>query len=633
MVKEELRQRVLASPYGRLFGLYLPQASYTTHPYRRPGHRLDRGAGRRHHRRRARLPRDLLPARTTPHLIVVGNFDEAELDRWVDQYFAPHRRARRGRCRGSTVKEPPRTAPAPSTAYAPNVPLPAVADHLAGAASAATRTPPALKVLDAILSAGQVVAALPQPGLRQADRRRGLQPSPTCRRGGRPVHASAPSLPAARPSTEGEAALLAEVARAARRARRPPPSWPRPRTSWSAGACASARPSTAAASRLGHAIVARRRPQRAPTPRSPTLQAVTAADVQRVARKYLADDQRLIIRYRDESERPRARPPPPPAGPRALTVPPAIRPACARWRPRPARRAAARRRPERPGAARRPCRADAWPTACGSSSRPPATCRWSPPADRGEPAAWADPAALAGVASMTAGLLTAGHRHPQRPADRLASRGAGRVARRRRRPGTAPRSVTSARRRRQAAEAAGASWPTWPINPAFAAEELERQRQQALDGLRGRLQPARLAGRPGRRRRVVYGGTPYGHRSSGTPASLQGLTRADLARFHAAWWRPDNAVLVLTGDITPEQGFALAEKAVRGLARSRPAPLPRRRDPRRAADAAARGGDRPARLRPGGGRSPTLRPSPATTPTTTRCWSPTACWAAATRRG
>src|SRR5581483_477606 len=37
VVKEELRQRVLASPYGRLFRLYVPQATYTTHPYHRPG--------------------------------------------------------------------------------------------------------------------------------------------------------------------------------------------------------------------------------------------------------------------------------------------------------------------------------------------------------------------------------------------------------------------------------------------------------------------------------------------------------------------------------------------------------------------------------------------------------------------
>ena len=37
VVKEELRQRVLASPYGRLFALDIPEATYTTHPYHRPG--------------------------------------------------------------------------------------------------------------------------------------------------------------------------------------------------------------------------------------------------------------------------------------------------------------------------------------------------------------------------------------------------------------------------------------------------------------------------------------------------------------------------------------------------------------------------------------------------------------------
>ena len=37
VVKEELRQRVLASPYGRLFYLYLTQANFDVHPYGRPG--------------------------------------------------------------------------------------------------------------------------------------------------------------------------------------------------------------------------------------------------------------------------------------------------------------------------------------------------------------------------------------------------------------------------------------------------------------------------------------------------------------------------------------------------------------------------------------------------------------------
>ena len=37
VVKEELRSRVLAAPYGKLFYLYLPQISYSVHPYARPG--------------------------------------------------------------------------------------------------------------------------------------------------------------------------------------------------------------------------------------------------------------------------------------------------------------------------------------------------------------------------------------------------------------------------------------------------------------------------------------------------------------------------------------------------------------------------------------------------------------------
>ncbi len=63
VVKEELRSRVLAAPYGRLFYLYLPQISYDVHPYAPAGHRQHRGSRRGDDRRRARLPRHLLPAR------------------------------------------------------------------------------------------------------------------------------------------------------------------------------------------------------------------------------------------------------------------------------------------------------------------------------------------------------------------------------------------------------------------------------------------------------------------------------------------------------------------------------------------------------------------------------------------
>ena len=97
-------------------------------------------------------------------------------------------------------------------------------------------------------------------------------------------------------------------------------------------------------------------------------------------------------------------------------------------------------------------------------------------------------------------------------------------------------------------------------NPAFKDEELERQRSQALDGLSvAYQQPGQLAGFAASQ--VVFSGTAFGHVADGTPASLAKLTTADLAQLHAANFRPDNAILVLTGDITPAQGFALAEKA------------------------------------------------------------------------
>ena len=89
--------------------------------------------------------------------------------------------------------------------------------------------------------------------------------------------------------------------------------------------------------------------------------------------------------------------------------------------------------------------------------------------------------------------------------------------------------------------------------PALADEELERQREQALGGLRvAYQQPGQLAGFAAAP--VIYGGTPFGHVAQGTPASIQALKPADLATLHPRGFRPDNAILVLTGAISPEAG-------------------------------------------------------------------------------
>jgi zinc protease len=94
-------------------------------------------------------------------------------------------------------------------------------------------------------------------------------------------------------------------------------------------------------------------------------------------------------------------------------------------------------------------------------------------------------------------------------------------------------------------------------NPQFADEELERQRRQTLDGLSVSLrEPRSLANFA--LARAIYGAGPYGRVVS--PTSVAALTRDEVAGFHRAHWRPDNAVLVIAGDVSAENGFALAER-------------------------------------------------------------------------
>ncbi len=124
VVQEELRQRILAAPYGKLFGLYLSQANFDIHPYGRPGigsiEDLDAATiddVRAFHAAYYRPDNAVL--------VVSGNFDAKQLDAWVDQYFAPLATPKRPIPRVMAI-EPARTQPKSLTVYEPNVPLPAV---------------------------------------------------------------------------------------------------------------------------------------------------------------------------------------------------------------------------------------------------------------------------------------------------------------------------------------------------------------------------------------------------------------------------------------------------------------------------------------------------------------------------
>ena len=97
-------------------------------------------------------------------------------------------------------------------------------------------------------------------------------------------------------------------------------------------------------------------------------------------------------------------------------------------------------------------------------------------------------------------------------------------------------------------------------HPAFAADEIERQRQQSLSGMRVSYEdPEFLANVVFDR--LVYGQHPYGRPQNGSPETLTALTRDDLVAFHRRWFGANNAILAIVGDVTAEEAFAGAERA------------------------------------------------------------------------
>lgn len=104
-------------------------------------------------------------------------------------------------------------------------------------------------------------------------------------------------------------------------------------------------------------------------------------------------------------------------------------------------------------------------------------------------------------------------------------------------------------------------------SPAFAQEEIERQRQQILSGLKVSYDdPEYLAGVVFDR--LVYGFHPYGRPDAGTPQSIAAITRQDLVAFHKNWFGPNNAILAIVGDVSAEEAFSGAERAFGAWAKS-----------------------------------------------------------------
>jgi zinc protease len=110
--------------------------------------------------------------------------------------------------------------------------------------------------------------------------------------------------------------------------------------------------------------------------------------------------------------------------------------------------------------------------------------------------------------------------------------------------------------------------------PEFSARELKRAQAQAIDDVHLSLsRPATLAARVAAR--GIFGTGAYGHPRGGTPASIERIARADVQQWHEQLYRPDNAILILAGDVTPAQALQLAQASFGNWVRPS-SPLPAR---------------------------------------------------------
>lgn len=100
------------------------------------------------------------------------------------------------------------------------------------------------------------------------------------------------------------------------------------------------------------------------------------------------------------------------------------------------------------------------------------------------------------------------------------------------------------------------------LNPAFKAEDVERVRGLLLTSLAAKKGSPGALARDDFARAIWGDGNPWGLPSGGTPETLKAITPKDLARFHRTFFVPNNAVIAVSGDVTPDEAVAALEKVL-----------------------------------------------------------------------
>jgi zinc protease len=177
----------------------------------------------------------------------------------------------------------------------------------------------------------------------------------------------------------------------------------------------------------------------------------------------------------------------------------------------------------------------------------------------------ADPAGKAGLATLTANLLDegAGSRDALGIAEEVGylavslSTSAG-----------LERSTVSLHSTKATLDSGMALMADVVLRPTFPAKEFTRLQNERLTGLlqeqdRGPSMASRAFAA------LVYGEVhPYGRSTAGTKEEAEAITLTDVQTFWRSWYRPNNATLIIVGDLTVAEAEALARRTFGGWERA-----------------------------------------------------------------
>lgn len=90
------------------------------------------------------------------------------------------------------------------------------------------------------------------------------------------------------------------------------------------------------------------------------------------------------------------------------------------------------------------------------------------------------------------------------------------------------------------------------LNPSFPEDELNKKSERIKGSLKAQEEePGFVASKEFKK--TIFGSHPYGRLVQGSPETLDRIKRDDLVNFHSALYAPNNAIMSVVGDITPEE--------------------------------------------------------------------------------